>query len=60
MVICKLSSFSRGVKFWSVNQISICENFESKAFKSILCERSNDWPSVLFGINVYKTFESCW
>ena len=30
-----LSSISRGLEFWSVNDASIYENFKSKVFKTI-------------------------
>ena len=57
-----LSSISRGLEFWSVNQTSIYENSESKVFKNIkfLSEIINNWPNDLLGTNVYKTLEFCW
>ena len=57
-----LSSVSNGLKLWSVNHSSIYENFELNVFLRIkfLGEISNNWPSDILGINVYKTLESCW
>ena len=44
-----LSSVSRGLEFWSVNDTSLYENMESKVFKSIkfLGEISNNWTNDL-------------
>ena len=52
-----LSSISRGLEFWSVNNTSTYENSESNVFKSmkLLGEISNYWPNDLLGTNVF-----CW
>ena len=57
-----LSSISRGLEFWSVNQSSIYENSESTVFKNtkILGKISNNWPNDLLERNVYKTLEFRW
>ena len=57
-----LSSVSSGLKFWLVNHTSIYENYGSKVFKNIKCfgEISNNWPKIVLGTNVYKTYEFCW
>ena len=56
-----LSSISRGLEFWSVNDTLIYENFESKVCKNIrfLGEICKNWPNDLLGINIYKTLEFC-
>ena len=56
-----LSSISRNLEFWSVHHASIYENLELKIEKKVkfLDEISNNWPNDLFGVNVYKTSESC-
>ena len=50
-----LSSFPRGLEFWSVNHTTIYENSESKVFKNIefLGDTSNNWPDYLLETNVY-------
>ena len=55
-----LSSISSGLKFWSVNHISIFKNPKSKVSKNItfLGEVSNTLPNNLLGTNVWKTLES--
>ena len=57
-----LSSISRGLEFWSVNQSSIYESSESTVFKNtkILGKISNNWPNDLLERNVYKTLECRW
>ena len=49
-----LSSFSRGVEFWSVNHTSIYENSESNVFKNIkyFGKIFSNWPNDLLGANV--------
>ena len=56
-----LSSVSSNLDFWSVNHTTIYENSELNTFKNIkFCgEISRNWPNDLWGIDVYKTFESC-
>ena len=41
-----LSSISRGLELWSVNHMSIYENFELKVLRNVkfLVEVSNSWP----------------
>ena len=50
------SSFSKGIEFWSVNDTSIYEDSESKAFKNIkwLGEIFSNWPNDLLGTNIYS------
>ena len=58
-----LSSISSGLEFWSVNHTSIYETSELNAFKNIKINNiriSNNWPNDLLGIDICKTFESCW
>ena len=57
-----LSSISRGLEFWSVNDTSIYENPESNVFENIwfLCEIYNNWLKDLLGTNIYKTLEFSW
>ena len=53
-----LSSISRGLEFWYVNDdTSMYENSEPDILKNIKFsgEISNNWPSDLLGTNVYKT-----
>ena len=53
-----LSSISRGLEFWYVNDdTSMYENSEPDIFKNIKFsgEIFNNWPSDLLGTNVYKT-----
>ena len=52
-----LSFISKGLKFWSVNCTSICENSESNVFEHIEFSfgRSNNWSNNLLRTNVYKT-----
>ena len=56
-----LSSVSSNLDFWSVNHTTIYENPELNTFKNIkFCgEIPRNWPNDLWGIDVYKTFESC-
>ena len=56
-----LSSISSGLKFWSVNHISIYENSELNVFENIKClgEISSNWPNDLLGTNLCKTLKSC-
>ena len=51
-----LSSITRGLEFWSVNDTSIYKNSESNVFKNIRFsgEISNIWPNDLLGTNVYN------
>ena len=48
---------SSGLEFWSVNHISIHENFKSNVFKNrkFFGGISNNWPNDLLKTNVYKT-----
>ena len=57
-----LSSISRGLEFWSVNQTSIYKYSKLKVFKKIklLGVTPNYWPKDLLETNVYKTLQSCW
>ena len=57
-----LFSIPSGLKFWSGNHTSMNENSELNVFKNIkfLEEISSNWPNDLLGINVCKTYESCW
>ena len=57
-----LSSISRRLEFWSVNDSPISENSESNVFKNIRFsgEISNNWPKDLLEINGYKYLEFCW
>ena len=57
-----LSSISSALEFWSVNHVSLYEDYESEIFKNIkfLGEISNNWPKDLLGTNVYKTLDFCW
>ena len=56
-----LSSISSDSRFWSVNRTSVYENSELCLWKyKIVGEICNNSPNGLFGLNVYKTFESCW
>ena len=56
-----LSTISTGLEFWSVDQTSIYQNYESNVLKNIklLGGKSNNWPNELLGTNVYKTLEFC-
>ena len=51
-----LSPILNGLEIWSVNHISIYQNYELKVFKNInfLGEIFNNWPNDLLGANVYK------
>ena len=48
-----LSSTSKGLEFWSVNNTSVYENSESKVLenKRFLGETSKNWPNLLLGTN---------
>ena len=61
-MICVLASIYTGLEFWSVNNTSMYENYESKVFKNrkLLGEISNNWPKELLRSNVFKTLEFCW
>ena len=52
-----LSSISKELEFWSVNQ-----NSESNVFENIklLAEISKNWSNDLLGTNVYKSVGFCW
>ena len=56
------SSISNGWLFWSINHASMAWKSELNVFKKIwfFGEISNRLSNGLFGINVYKTLESCW
>ena len=56
-----LFSISSGLGFWSVNHTLMYENCELKVFKNMKSsgEISSNWPNVSFGMNAYKTLESC-
>ena len=56
-----LSSISKGLEFWSVNDTSLYEKPESKDFKNIKFsgETYSNWPNNLLETNVYKALEFC-
>ena len=56
-----LSSISKGLEFWSVNDTSLYEKPESKDFKNIKFsgEIYSNWPNNLLETNVYETLEFC-
>ena len=55
-----LSCTTRDLGFRSINNASIFDNTELKAFKNIkfLGKISNNWPKDLFGTNVHRTLDS--
>ena len=57
-----MSSVSRGLESWSINNTSIYENSELNVFKNkkFSGEISNNWTKCLLGTKVYKTLEFCW
>ena len=61
-LVIVLSSISRGLEFWSVNNTSIQESSEAKGFENIKFsgEISNSCSKDLLGTNVHKTLEFCW
>ena len=48
------------LKFWSVNDTSIYENFKLKVLIFFVCEIFSYWANDLLGTKVYKTLEFCW
>ena len=57
-----LSPISSSSEIWSVNHTSIYENSELSVSGNIkfLGEISTNWLKDLLGININKSFESCW
>ena len=56
-----LSSVSRELLFWSVNQSSVKKKSELNVFRNIkfIGKTFNNWPNDLFGTSVYRTLKFC-